>query len=79
MGRKRNLSLYRSKAAIKRRNQENADEAVNIQFSPKYTKIINVIQDEDINVVDDVLEAADNKSFSSDSGDSLHVEVTEED
>ena len=40
---------------------------------------MNVIQDEDINVVDDVLEAGDNKSFSSDSGNSLHVEVTKED
>ena len=76
MGRKRNLSLYRS---IKRRNGDNGREAGEMEFSPNYTKLIKVTEDEEINVVDDVLEGENNNGSTSDSGESVHVEVTKED
>ena len=78
VGRTKKLSLYRSKPAMKRKSEQSASENGDIRISPNYTKVIKVTNDEEINVVDVVLDAQENSSLNSDSGESVDVQVQEE-
>ena len=77
MGRKKGLSLYRSKAAIKRRNDESTKDSCEINIYPNYTKIVKSNDDEEVNVLDDGNDDKNEKNSFSDSGDPVEVEVAD--
>ena len=77
MGRKKGLSLYRSKAAIKRKNEDNTNDSCGRNIYPNYTKIVKSNDDEEVNVLDDGDEDRSANSSFCDSGDCMEVQVTD--